>query len=75
MTEASPLTHVGYLDAELYRPDSIGHPVALTECRVVAQSETDFPSGSDASVEAPGVKLLLARLLLAKRPRVTLANW
>jgi len=54
MTEASPLTHVGYLDAELYRPDSIGHPVALTECRVVAQSETDFPSGSDASVEARG---------------------
>ena len=52
MTEASPLTHVGYLDAGLYRPDSIGHPVALTECRVVAQAELDFSSGADASVEA-----------------------
>ncbi len=35
MTEASPVTHVGYLEAELYRPDSIGHPVAQTECRVI----------------------------------------
>jgi acyl-CoA synthetase (AMP-forming)/AMP-acid ligase II len=51
MTEASPLTHVGYLDAELYRPDSIGHPVALTECRVV-QSEFDFPGGSETSSAA-----------------------
>ncbi|MFZ0296420.1 MAG: AMP-binding protein [Candidatus Sulfotelmatobacter sp.] len=35
MTEASPVTHVGYLEPELYRPDSIGHPLAQTECRVV----------------------------------------
>jgi long-chain acyl-CoA synthetase len=35
MTEASPLTHLGYLEPELYRPDSIGHPVAQTECRVI----------------------------------------
>jgi acyl-CoA synthetase (AMP-forming)/AMP-acid ligase II len=41
MTEASPVTHVGYLEPELYRPDSIGHPVAETECRVVAQESTD----------------------------------
>ena len=26
MTEASPVTHVGFLDPALYRPDSIGHP-------------------------------------------------
>jgi long-chain acyl-CoA synthetase len=51
MTEASPLTHVGYLDAELYRPDSIGHPVAQTECRVVAQDDLD-PSAGD-EIEAP----------------------
>jgi acyl-CoA synthetase (AMP-forming)/AMP-acid ligase II len=49
MTEASPLTHVGYLDAELYRPDSIGHPVAQTECRVVLRGESDC---SDASAES-----------------------
>jgi len=35
MTEASPVTHVGFLEPELYRPDSIGHPVAHTECRVI----------------------------------------
>jgi long-chain acyl-CoA synthetase len=35
MTEASPVTHVGYLDLERYRPDSIGHPLAKTECRVL----------------------------------------
>jgi long-chain acyl-CoA synthetase len=37
MTEASPVTHIGYVDPpELYRPDSIGHPVFATDCRVVA---------------------------------------
>jgi long-chain acyl-CoA synthetase len=36
MTEASPVTHVGFLEPELYRPDSIGHPVAQTDCRVIA---------------------------------------
>jgi len=51
MTEASPLTHCGYLDAELYRPDSIGHPVALTECRVVAQGELEGSASRDASAE------------------------
>lgn len=36
MTEASPVTHAGYLEPELYRPDSIGHPLAKTLCRVIA---------------------------------------
>jgi long-chain acyl-CoA synthetase len=35
MTEASPVTHCGYLEPELYRPDSVGHPLAQTECRVI----------------------------------------
>ena len=41
MTEASPVTHVGFLEPALYRPDSIGHPLAQTECRVLSQSEVD----------------------------------
>ncbi|HLW84230.1 MAG TPA: AMP-binding protein [Candidatus Sulfotelmatobacter sp.] len=53
MTEASPLTHVGFLEPELYRPDSIGHPVAQTECRVVAQGELDPAAGCDNDTEAP----------------------
>ncbi len=34
MTEASPVTHLGYIERELYRPDSIGQAVALTDCRL-----------------------------------------
>jgi long-chain acyl-CoA synthetase len=45
MTEASPVTHVGFLNPELYRPDSIGHPLAQTDCRVLASSNID-PSDS-----------------------------
>jgi long-chain acyl-CoA synthetase len=35
MTEASPVTHIGYLDPELYKPDSIGQPLVQTDCRVL----------------------------------------
>jgi long-chain acyl-CoA synthetase len=48
MTEASPVTHVGYLEPELYRPDSVGHPLAQTECRLMATAD---PAGSAGSVE------------------------
>jgi long-chain acyl-CoA synthetase len=41
MTEASPVTHVGFLEPALYRPDSIGHSLAQTECRVAAQADLD----------------------------------
>jgi long-chain acyl-CoA synthetase len=47
MTEASPVTHVGFLEPELYRPDSIGQPLAQTECRVVSATEAD---GSEREV-------------------------
>jgi long-chain acyl-CoA synthetase len=49
MTEASPVTHVGYLDPELYRPDSIGHPLVQTECRVVGAE--NFASSADGAGE------------------------
>jgi long-chain acyl-CoA synthetase len=41
MTEASPVTHVGFLEPELYRPESIGQPLAQTECRVLNAAELD----------------------------------
>ena len=34
MTEAAPVTHLGYIEPDRYRPDSIGHAVALTDCRL-----------------------------------------
>ncbi len=45
MTEASPVTHMGFLEPGLYRPDSIGHPVAETECRIVDGDGHDVAQG------------------------------
>lgn len=53
MTEASPVTHLGFLKPELYRPDSIGHPVAQTDCRVLAQSDLDPGESLEDLTEAP----------------------
>lgn len=53
MTEASPVTHVGYLEPELYRPDSIGHPVPQTDCRVLSQSDLDPTEDVDDLTQAP----------------------
>jgi acyl-CoA synthetase (AMP-forming)/AMP-acid ligase II len=52
MTEASPVTHVGYLEPERYRPDSIGHPLAQTECRVLGPQNLDAPAADSAEVAA-----------------------
>jgi len=35
MTEASPVTHLGYLEADRNRPETIGPAVAQTECMLV----------------------------------------
>jgi long-chain acyl-CoA synthetase len=48
MTEASPVTHIGYLEPELYRPDSIGTAVAATECKLLRED------GSECSIGEPG---------------------
>lgn len=62
MTEASPVTHVGYLDPELYRPESIGQPLAQTDCRVLEES------GSDAAPGQPGE-------LVMRGPQFMLGYW
>jgi long-chain acyl-CoA synthetase len=48
MTEASPVTHMGFLESELYRPDSIGALVAKTECKLIRED------GSEATLGEPG---------------------
>ena len=56
MTEASPVTHVGYLEPELYRPDSIGHPLAQTECRVLGQQnmgQQNLRASAGSAAEVP----------------------
>ena len=46
MTEASPVTHIGVLAGPLAKPDSIGLPVAQTDCCIIdpqTGNETDGP--------------------------------
>ncbi len=53
MTEASPVTHMGFLEEALYRPDSIGHPLALTECRLINDQGDDVASPGFQSPDHP----------------------
>jgi long-chain acyl-CoA synthetase len=59
MTEASPVTHLGFLEPELYRPDSVGHPVALTDCRVVDEHGADAPPGARGELVMRGPQFML----------------
>jgi acyl-CoA synthetase (AMP-forming)/AMP-acid ligase II len=67
MTEASPVTHIGFLDPELYRPDSIGQPLAQTECRVISGLE-DNGADSDAALGEPGE-------LVMRGPQFMMGYW
>ncbi len=72
MTEASPVTHVGYLTPELYRPDSIGHPVAQTDCRVLSQSDFDPMEDIDDLTEVPSNQ---PGELVMRGPQFMLGYW
>ncbi len=72
MTEASPVTHVGFLESELYRPDSIGHPLAQTDCRVLAQPELDPADNPDDITEAPSGQ---PGELVMRGPQFMLGYW
>jgi acyl-CoA synthetase (AMP-forming)/AMP-acid ligase II len=72
MTEASPVTHVGYLDPALYHPDSIGQPLAQTDCRVLAQSEIDPADKPDDLTEAASG---LPGELVMRGPQFMLGYW
>ena len=72
MTEASPVTHVGFLDPDLYRPDSIGHPMAQTDCRVLSQPDIDPADTPDDLTEAPSGQ---PGELVMRGPQFMLGYW
>ena len=70
MTEASPVTHVGFLEPELYRPESIGQPLAQTECRVVSETGIDLGPGQPGELVMRGPQFMLGYW---KEPQATAA--
>jgi len=59
MTEASPVTHMGFLTPDLYRPESVGGPVAQTECRVVDANNNDVPVGQLGELVMRGPQIMM----------------
>ena len=72
MTEASPVTHLGFTEPAMYRPDTIGHPAALTDCRVLAQSDIDPADNPADMTEAPTG---LPGELVMRGPQFMLGYW
>jgi acyl-CoA synthetase (AMP-forming)/AMP-acid ligase II len=68
MTEASPVTHVGYLQPELYKPESIGQPLVQTECRVLDANNAEVAPGSPGELVMRGPQFMLGYW---KEPRAT----
>ena len=59
MTEASPVTHLGFLEPELYRPGSIGQPLAQTECRVLGSDDQEAACGEPGELVMRGPQFML----------------
>lgn len=59
MTEASPVTHIGFLEPELYRPESIGQPMAQTNCRVLDENGNEVAPGRPGELVMCGPQFML----------------
>ena len=59
MTEASPVTHLGFLEPELYRPGSIGQPLAQTDCRVLGNDDREAACGEPGELVMRGPQFML----------------
>jgi long-chain acyl-CoA synthetase len=68
MTEASPVTHVGFIaPPEMYRPASIGQPVAQTDCRIIDVTEKNI-DGQEVAPGEPGE-------LVMRGPQIMMGYW
>ena len=71
MTEASPVTHVGYITPpEMRRPASIGQPLALTECRILDLNDREVAPGEPGELVMRGPQFMLGYW---KEPQATAA--
>ncbi len=59
MTEASPVTHVGYSGDPRCKPESIGHPLAKTECQVINQNGDAAADGEPGELVMRGPQFML----------------
>jgi long-chain acyl-CoA synthetase len=60
MTEASPVTHVGFCSPPaMNRPASIGQPLALTECRIVDGGGNEVGEGESGELVMRGPQFML----------------
>jgi len=59
MTEASPVTHMGFVDPPRYRPEAVGAPVALTDCRVLDENGNDVTPGELGELVMRGPQFML----------------
>ncbi|MGD1214610.1 MAG: AMP-binding protein [Terriglobales bacterium] len=71
MTEASPVTHVGFIaPPEMYRPASIGQPLALTDCRILDLNGKEVTPGEPGELVMRGPQIMLGYW---KEPQATAA--
>ncbi len=70
MTEASPVTHVGYITPELHNPTSIGQPLAKTDCRILDLSDREVAPGEPGELVMRGPQFMLGYW---KEPQATAA--
>ena len=59
MTEAAPVTHIGYEEGPLAVLASIGHPVALTDCVLVDKNGREAPVGEIGELVMRGPQFML----------------
>jgi acyl-CoA synthetase (AMP-forming)/AMP-acid ligase II len=60
MTEASPVTHLGYVSPpQMNRPASIGQPLALTECRILDADGHEAAPGQPGELVMRGPQFML----------------
>jgi long-chain acyl-CoA synthetase len=58
MTEASPVTHIGFIEQQLYRPDSVGRSVVDTQCRIVDEHGDQVRPGEPGELVMRGPQFM-----------------